>query len=288
LLLKNVELFKKIKCENVFVEKDKNNNYFLYEILEKIMQLLGKKDIIFIDSLAFNKYMALGKSENYIIVNCIKFLSVTAKDDIIELYELLLKQNYDCNILSVYNPGRELNDYTYNLRVKINEEYIIIASGIYLTSCTPFKKFGKYNYCGIDYLKYDLYYDIVYNIEGKKEEKKCILKQLEIIQNKYYKENNKTEFENSPFQRLITKCKGEYINPQKKSILDRFFEKEKRKQNIKKIYKDGYKLIKIPDKEISQNCKGKTKEDCEYPCEFFNDKCRDHRNNYMTGNEEDY
>jgi hypothetical protein len=281
-------LGKKINCENVFINAEKDNNYFVNDLIEECFLFLKKKDVLFTGALAYNKYMKLGESSRFVRVSCIDFLGINAKNDIIELYEYLLgkEDSLSLNILTLYNPARELNDYCYQLRINLgNGEYKIIANGVYLNSCTPYKTFGKLHYASIDYIKYDLYYDVVYNVENSEEEKKCMIQNLEIVQTEYYKKNKKTEFEVSPFQRLLSKCKGQYVNPRKKAILDRFLEKEERKSKIEKTYVDGYKIIKIPEKEISEICAGKMKEDCGYPCEYFNGKCRDQRSSYMAGKE---
>jgi hypothetical protein len=122
-----------------------------------------------------------------------------------------------------------------------------------------------------------LYNDIVFDSDKSNvNSAKCKIKYITALQNNYYNKKNIEEFDKSPFQRIVLKCRGSTSNIVKNTLLARWLDIVESKKNIKTInpstntitlhnMKD--KIIKIyPKSKTSPNCYNKNKNDCSYPC----------------------
>ena len=157
-----------------------------------------------------------------------------------------------------------------------------------IDTCTPFIHILNRYITSIDYIKYELYNDIVFDSnKNNVNSAKCKIKYITALQNNYYNKKNIEEFDKSPFQRIVLKCRGSTSNIVKNTLLARWLDIVESKKNIKTInpatntitlhnMKD--KIIKIyPKSKTSPNCYNKNKNDCSYPC-IWNDnsnKCFD-------------
>ncbi len=109
---------------------------------------------------------------------------------------------------------------------------------------------------------------------------------LQNIQERYYRENNITELDNSLFQRFTKLCTGPWQNRLKWSIYQRAVNSMEYRKKIRVIKPNedvivikGVKdktLRILPKEPVSEECQGKTKDGCKYPCFWHpHQKCYD-------------
>jgi hypothetical protein len=264
LLLNNVkELNKKVKCsKDLFKGGIDKVDSELEKLMKESYDFSKKKKLLFAGSLAYNTYIEIGGGDKRLLLKGYTVLSENAESDVKELFTLLLKINSQLEITTKYLPAKDLNYISYTILRREDK----VCEVCVLTSCIPYKKlFGIY-VVGIDYVKYDILFKIVFGDEEEVKDGKCMLKYLNLIQEGYYKDKKITEVDKSPFQRFLTVCKGPVYHPLKVEILNRWLQKESEKKDVLKEYEGGYKIKKYPIKPVPEECKSKSKDECTYPC----------------------
>ena len=103
------------------------------------------------------------------------------KKDVEELMSLLMKEYEHLEITVNYYPGRELDSTYYRLIAVKDNEYHEICRISQLDNCSPYQYiFGRYT-VSIDYLKYSLYNDTIFNEHNIIKDSMCKLQYLEFI-----------------------------------------------------------------------------------------------------------
>lgn len=263
-------LASKFKCSsNLFIQvgKEPKVSELLATLLEATYKFIEKKKLMIRGGLAYNTYLEIANASKRIQNTHYEVLSEKADKDIHDLQTVLLKIDPNLEIMVNYYAHKELNDTEYSLYCVIDGKEVLICSIIHLTSCTPYKEILGRTVVSIDYLKYELYYDAVFKHEKQdREDAKCKIKYLDMVQNEYYKIKKITELDVSPFQRFITICKGPFRHNLKVEILHRWQEKIEEMQKVIKESTPEYRIRKYPRSKPSKECMNKNKEECMYPC----------------------
>lgn len=258
-------LDQKFKCsKDLFLKINHTKISNLHaSFLEKTFEFIKKKNLLICGALAYNTYLEIANANKRIAVNYYEVLSEHADEDIHELFTVLIKVNPNIEIITNYQPHKELNNTIYELYCYLeNNKKEIICKITHLTSCTPYKEILGRNVVSIDYLKYELYDDAVFaDTEKETTNAKCKLKFIELVQNKYYASKKISETNISPFQRFLPTCKGPFKHSMKVELLNRWKEKV---DDLKKIIK----IRKYPRKPVPHNCNQKSKDECVYPCSW--------------------
>lgn len=258
----------KFNCSvDLFTKKRIDDN--LAKLLDSVYNFSIRKKLVFSGAIAYNTFLELGGSSRRVNVNSIQVLSENAKEDIMQLFPDLLKINKNLEITTRYIPSRELNNNVYNINLIKDNKLYPLCEIVHLTSCTPYKELLGKIVVSIDYLKYDLYDNIVFaDSPQESEDSKCKIQYLTKIQNNYYNSMGITELDNSPFQRFVIDCRGIYNEGMKVELMNRWLEKMERAKTTYKEYRNGFKIVKTPIVPIPKECNvGKDK--CKYPC-FWN------------------
>lgn len=267
-------LNKKFKCsKTLFSGGIENVNPILVNLLEITYNFIKEKNLLITGSLAYNTYIEVGGGSKRLLIDRYSVLSETANKDIEELFTLLMK-NYPCveakdclETTTIYYSSRELNNTVYNILAKINGVLVPVCEIIHMTNCTPYHRVLEHNIVSIDYLKYELYDIAVFGDTPEiVENTKCKLQYITQIQERFYKDKKMLETDKGPFQRFIIKCKGPFQENIKIEVLNRYFDRIVQKSKILKENTSSHKVLRIPHEEISENCRGISKEDCKYPC----------------------
>lgn len=266
----------KFKCsKDLFYSKNEERSKFKINehstlhatLLEATLKFIERKKMIFRGGVAYNTYLEVANATKRIQTSFYEVLMENANRAIYELQTILLKIDPNLEITTSYYAHKELNDTEYKLECIIEDKSILICSIINLTSCTPIQEILGKTVVGIDYLKYELYYDSVF-MESKKDrdDSKCKIKYLELVQNEYYRKNKITELDVSPFQRFITTCRGPFRHNLKVEILHRWKDKLEESKNIIKEWSPNYRIRKYPKSKPNKECMNKSAKDCLYPC----------------------
>ncbi len=256
-------------CKNIVKEQKQEYS----KELRIINSFVRKNKLLRFGVDAFNKYMELGGSKKQIELVYYQALSENANEKILELQSLI-----GGVVETIYCPYKEIFNLSYKL--KLGDK--IIAEFVNMDLCVPYKIFDEDYYVSVDHIKYWYHLE---KIVGDKKISSCILKNLAKVQERYYKEYDVTEFDDSPFQRFVTDCIGPYQNKLKHTLLGRWQEREKQREKIKQIKPKKTKIkikgaqgktIKILPKEENP-CAQKRKKECAYPCrwDYKKDKCFD-------------
>lgn len=258
---------RKFKCSKYLFAGGKIEiDPIIAELVEKSYKFIVKKKLLFSGPMAYNTYIELGGGSKRLVANHFRVLSENAHQDIQELMTLLMPIYQNLEITTQYYPSRELNNTSYSIHAVIDNKHHKICGIIHLNNCTPFQYvLGRY-IVSIDYLKYDLY-DIAVFGDNKTitNDAKCKLKYLNYIQAKYYKDKNISEVDKSPFQRFITTCRGPFQHNLKVEILNRWYQRLARKENVIRSYTHNTKIRIFPKEKIPPECKNLPKDKCNYP-----------------------
>ena len=264
---------------------------FEMTLMNTAYAFIKTKKLLLSGAIAYNILVEAAGGTNRLYIDHFKVLSEKAERDISELYKKTAK---------ILNANKlPVDDLTISLRHKEwqainNDEYILMYKAnpiciiAQIDTCTPYiYLFNKY-ITPIDYIKYELYNDVVFDTDEKNVKiAKCKIRYITALQNNYYSKKNIEEFTKSPFQRLVLKCRGSTSNIVKNTLLQRWLDIVESKKNIKTInpkkntitlHNTKNKNIKIyPSTRISTNCYNKNKNACSYPCLWNNNvnKCVD-------------
>jgi hypothetical protein len=261
-------LAKKFRCsKDLFVTRvNENMDPIVRKLLERTYKFLIDKDRLFCGAFAYNVYMELGAAEKRVNVSMYNALTETAKKDTEELFTELLKIHRDLNIITSYYPAKDINNTSYKIMMGRKHE---ICEFTDLSICTAYKRLMGKNIVSIDYMKYELYDLIVFaNDPISRENSKCKIQYLNKIQDQYYKKNNLSEFDPSPFQRFNTQCIGPFQENIKIELLDRWLKHEEEAKSYGTYYTKTSKIIEIPRIKPPKECIGKEKNKCLYPCSW--------------------
>ena len=251
-------------------------------LLKTTYTFINRKQLIHIGPIAFNSLIDAGGGNKKITIDHYEVLSDNAHDDIQDLFTLLMKKNPGISILTSHRPWRPLESIAYYIHTDNGH---LICQISQLTLCIPFIKIKGKLVATVDYQKFELYNDIVFEDYTDKKTSKCKLKYLTEIQNKYYINHNITELTYSPFQRFIGKCKGPTEDIPKHVYMSRWIDRIINSKKIRKLdpsHSDLYirgvkgKHIKIiPKPEIDNACYDLDEYDCNYPCSWdkYDGKC---------------
>lgn len=265
LLQKDTKLFKRnYNCYDAFkkIKLPEIVDRLLIECMIKVKEM----KMILSSDVAYNIFVQLSKGSKLLFVSSIECLDENAFHSIQEIYSHLLTFTPHLDITTEYIPVNELNNHSYSIvATHENIKYEILKITL-LTSCTPYITVQGVYIVGIDYVIFELFNKATYGNEKEKEVAKCKLKYLLTRQAKYYKSKGITEFEKSPFQRLITTCRGKFQENQKVALLEKMIEKINTKKRTITEWKNDYKIKKIPYEVIAPECLNKSQTECVYPC----------------------
>jgi len=279
ILFKEANPLKNFNCdEKIILSKDneEKKSAVLSSLFESSLNFFIRKKCIFTGTFAYNSLLDFTEYDEKFKVNHLEVLSNHAKMHVTNLFNILNKklekeyrQKDKVKIKTNYYPGKEHNSICYEIVFfdETDSEYKTICKIFQLSICTPFIKIGNKRIASIDYLNYELYNSIVFSTEPyRKSNLKCIFKHLNMIKEQYYKNNNISEIDISPFGRLVTKCVGPFGDRRKQTILERSLDRRERNKKIKEKIEGGYKIRKIPIEKIPERCDSLSKERCVYPC----------------------
>jgi hypothetical protein len=261
-------LSKKFKCSKLLFSGGQTKvDPIIEELLVSTYKFIIDKKLIFYGPIAYNTYIELGGGNKRLVTDHYCVLSEYADNDIKELMDLLMKKYEHLEITTHFSPSRELNDTTYKILAVIDNKHHEICTIAQVNNCTPYKYLLNRYIVSIDYLKYDLYYTVVFDsYKDIINDTKCKLQYLEKIQNLYYKSKKISETDSSPFQRFVTNCTGPYGNNLKIEILNRWLDRISSKDNVERIWSPTHRIRKYPREIIPEHCKDVPKEQCVYPC----------------------
>lgn len=256
------------KCSRTLFAPEKgDSDPDLAKLLEHTHKFISAKKMLITGSVAYNTFIEIGGGNNRVATDHYSVLSESAYEDTQELFNNLLKLYDHLEITTQFFPNRELNNTTYTILAIIDNEYKILCKITNLTSCTPYIRTRKQTIVSVDYLKYELFdYAVFADTEQERENAKCKLQYLTEIQYNYYREKEIDETDKSPFQRFITRCKGPFQENIKVEILNKWLEREVEKGKVIREWTDQYKIRKIPREKDPQECSGKNRQVCRYPC----------------------
>jgi hypothetical protein len=258
------------------------------------------KNLISGGDIAYNTYVTVGGGTTMVPIENLRYFSTNSHKDISDIFTTLLKLGVHSDMLNLstaYSPLRPINTHSYDLEYTDNETQYTILSIVSLDVCIAYKNVLSTRVVSIDFLKYELYLDLAY--KQNKHDTKCMIKYITILQNTYYNEKNITEFDNSPFQRLVSRCEGPLENPVKREMLKRWVDRIEGRDRVKVIKptSDSIVLSNVkgttiriyPSDAIPEDCLDKSEKDCEYPC-YWNKKhnrCFGHPQGvYIAGQQE--
>jgi hypothetical protein len=268
---------KKFNCSpDLFTNKNIKPKHI--SLLNEAYRFIRNRKLLFTGSFAYNIYIELGGGSQRVLADHYQVLTENAQKEILELMDILLKIYPHLETTTTFYPSRELNNIVYRIYAVLDNNYEEICAFIHLTSCTPYRYLKKQYVVSIDYLKYELFDTSVFG-DSKQTilDAKCKLKYLTQIQNNYYRTNNITELDKSPFQRFITTCKGPYGHNVKIEILNRWLDRNEREKRIIRKWTKTARISIKPKEKISPECRNKTRELCKYPCIWnkFIGRCQD-------------
>lgn len=251
---------------NIFEKKQISPLHF--ENLKVIYSYMINKNIIFKGDFAYNSYIEVGGSKNRLYI--MYYEGIVENADFY-VKQLLPQLKGELEVITSYNPVKELNDTEYVIYLKEDgSELKPILKLTNLTMCIPYQEYLNRYIVAIDYLKYELYLNAVFSDDIKSQ--KCKLRYLTKIQNNFYKKKKIYDSDKSIFQRFITNCVGPIQENLKVHVLERMKEREEiEKETIIKYVND--KMIKItPIRPIPKECLNKYENDCVYPCAWNDER----------------
>ena len=265
----------KVRCESDLFSGGENKiNDEVAKLIEVSYQFLKSKNIIFTGDFAYNTYMEVGNSKKRLLLKELSILSKTSHNLIQELFTILLKIRTDLKIISSYKRHKELNATTYTITTDVEGQTYNFCNITQLSNCTPYHSLLGIPVVSIDYLKYELYDTSVFgNSDIEINNAKCKLKFLTYVQHRFYKKQKVDEFDDGPFQRFITTCKGIFVDNRKVDVLNRWNYKKSAEEDVIKYQEGDYKVRKIPFRK--SGCHDYNKDQCEHPCYWDKnkDKC---------------
>ena len=261
-------LKQKVRCsKSLFTTKVKHDSLY-----RQVLQFVSDRNMLIAGPFAYNAYMEIADAGKRVSSLHFEVLSETAHQDCKDLHTLLLKQGYSPHIQTSYFPHKELNNTVYSVYIGKR----LLCCIIHLTSCTPFITYKNLSIVSIDYLKYELYDEAVFApCKQVSQDAVCKLQYLEMIQKRYYSENNLSETDPSPFQRFLTTCRGPFRHNIKTEILRQWQQRIVDRGQQIRTWTPLYKIVKTPRKEIPPECRDKAESDCAYPCTWYkkSEKC---------------
>jgi hypothetical protein len=249
--------------KSIFLDGKKKIDPKLLDLIDESYRFIQKKKLIFAGGQAYNVYMAVGGAKRRVLVRHCEALSEDAHNDIQELFAKLLRTgNPQKLVVTTYvNLASQINQTQYSISMQIGKELHPICQISQLSDCTPYKRVTGQYIVALDYLKYTLFTKIVFGATKKiVKEAKCMIKYLDKVQKLYYETMNVNEFDDTPFQRFVLKCKGPKRDAVKHALLDKWKEGEKRRK--RKMAGEG---------TIPEECLNVPKNECDYPC-VWNEK----------------
>jgi hypothetical protein len=244
-----------LRCsQDIFLGGKKQIEESLLKLLQTTSEFINNKKLILTGSQAYNIYMAISGARRRVQITYYEVLSEHADKDAQELLTLLLPQNKDIHVKTYMVLQEEINNLKYTVYTEDDKPICIFYQ---LSSCTPFIHVSNRYIVAIDYLKYILYTTVVYGYKGEDNIAKCKIKYLEKAQQLFYNKKNVSEFDNTPFKRYVTTCKGPSKNIVKHVKLQREIERIEHKEKRK---------IK------SNKCKDMKQNNCIYPCYWDDEK----------------
>lgn len=273
-------LGKNVKCSvDIFTKKGET----LTKVLDEINTFVRKEKLLLIGDIAYNIYLQVAGGTDRLFIDKYEVLSEDSKKNADDMISTLVSKGVsaeDLTIITSHYPWKAVNSTVYALWYKGTPVFIVTQ----LTICVPYKNISSRQVASIDYIKYELYIHMIFgNSTDNQKKAQCQLKYITSLQNLYYKKKNFNEFDNSPFQRFITTCKGPVENTLKNVILQRWIDRVERsgKMRVIKPTTDTITLkdvkntiIRIyPREKDSSGCVKKTKEECIYPC-HWNEKMK--------------
>jgi hypothetical protein len=241
-----------------------------------------KKKLMVGGLVAYNAYVSIAGGTSMYPVDELRYFSEKVSEDIQEVFTMLLSSGIkadDLNIQTTYSPLRPINshasqiDYLYEGKV-----YKLLAIAD-IDICIAYKYVENRWLVSIDFLKYELYLDLAY--KAAKNDTRCQIKYITYLQNRYYEKKKISEFDDSPFQRLVPRCIGPLGNPLKTEIMKRWIDRVEGRDRVRVVKPKsdsivlnnvkGATLRVYPNEPIPENCLDKKEEDCTYPC-YWNPK----------------
>nr|QBK85911.1 MAG: uncharacterized protein LCMAC101_05060 [Marseillevirus LCMAC101] len=237
-------------------------------LLKHVFEYGRTNKAIFYGPFAYNEYITAGKGDLFMKYDQHRFLLENADDHCKVLRAIIADLSDDAVTVDVVvEEYKALNKTSYTIFVA-HYPLVIITN---LDMCVSWKRTNIY-IASIDYMKYELYHDAIL---GDKSKLAAII-YLQKIQERFYKDNNLTEFDKSLFGRFTGHCFGPYKNSLKAAIFTRMIDMMEGRKKIRVIKPKsntititGVKNTSIriyPDDPTSEECKGKSNDDCIYPC----------------------
>lgn len=278
----NQPLGKRYKCsKDIFLGGKQTISDQRLVLLQEAQQFLHKKKRMHVGPVAYNTYIQIGGGDQRILVDHYEVMSPNAQEDADELVTNLAKlSNQNTINLSQIN----INIRHQTAKPGNNFSYIITYSGepiciiTQLTNCIGYKYLdGKY-IAGIDFVKWLMYTDLAFANVSEASDLKCKIKYLTEIQNNYYKKKKITDLDESPFQRLISKCDGPLDESVKTIFFKKWMDRIENRSEIRAIKPTedtvtlhnvkGATIRIFPKTNKDSECLSKNKEDCKYPCNW--------------------
>lgn len=267
---------KRLKCSSdIFINEEVILDENLTKLLEQTFLYCKKNKLLHTGPLAYNTYIEIGGGLKRLLVDHYEVLTENGKQNAEELFDILIKTGVNKNSLSIitkYETWKSLNHTSYS--ILFNSQ--LICKFIQLSICVGYKYILQRYIVSIDYLKYELYEKLAFTKKEDNSDLNCLLKYLYYIQNNFYKKKNKTELDNTPFQRFILNCKGPVKSSLKNKFLENWINRIENKDKIRQLKPESNKIIlnnvknkviRIFDREeIPENCRDKNKNDCNFPC----------------------
>lgn len=267
MLQATLEPFEQSHCsKNLFekVNKTTKTNDILDKLLHESFKFCLKNKLLFTEDVAYNTYLEYLDADARIRVKKIVALSENANRTVKDILSVLLHVYEDLNVETTYKPTKELNDTMYNIKANIGGYVKDVCEIVQLSTCTPYKKIGNIYVVGIDYLKYDILHNIVFFYNAKqRNDGLCLLKYISDEQEKFYKREKVTEFDDTPLQRFVYKCRGLTQKGAKTSLLDRWNEKVEKMNETITTTIPNFKVKLYPIVKC-----GNSEETCSYPCSW--------------------
>ncbi len=249
----------------------------LTPVLGAIDHFAKKYKLLYYGPSAYNTYIDAGDGDHYLSADTRELLT----DDLETTTTGLLRELKSSHTGEFYTEEEYYMHKVFNkhsnLIVWVNKDVeYTVAMLTEMDTCVPYKYMGGRYIVSIDYLKYELYFRMSV-VEAKEVNVlSCVIRYLNVIQSRYYKKHSVTEFDNSPFQRFIQRCKGPYIHGLKKTLRERKDEYYKTRSDTValKPAKDvltlhgvqGRQIRIYPKSEISKECVNVKRKDCFFPC----------------------
>jgi len=245
--------------------------------LLKRVYLYGRDNkAVFYGPYAYNKYIVAGNGNLFLKYNNHKFLTTNADNHSKDLRAIIANlTDDDVTVECDYQADRQINKTSYTIAIGSYPLCTITN----LDVCTPRQYRGIY-IADIDYMKFELYLATAF---GDKTMTAALI-YLSNLQNRYYEENDVTEFDKGIFGRFSSLCTGPYKHNIKHTVFNRMVNMLEERDNVRVIkpkedsitihgVKDA--IIRIyPKTTTSKECKNKIKGDCTYPC-FWNPDLND-------------